>query len=183
MQVTAHSTISLSGKLARWNYLKQEANNVAIEYFLIAHYYDKTDMRALSCSLRQLYELECDKLGAFQHKITVLKGQLKSYECRQIRGAAVHARCQRILNAEQPTCQTWEDERSHVLSKDILEIRTGDKVLNDCDLVISLLSAELRLAMFFLVTKLWDVLQVIHCARGNLQRFHRVLDTYMWGFK
>ncbi|XP_040061752.2 uncharacterized protein LOC120836770 [Ixodes scapularis] len=32
----------------------------------------------------------------------------------------------------------------------------------------------------FLVAKLWYVLQVIHCARGHLQRFHRIFATFIW---
>lgn len=92
------------------------------------------DVRALSRNIRQLYELKCDNPGAFQHEITVLKGRLQSHECRRIHGAAVRARCQRILNTEQPTHrQAWEDERSHAISIDIVEICMGDKVLNYSD--------------------------------------------------
>ncbi|CAN7937877.1 unnamed protein product [Ixodes hexagonus] len=32
----------------------------------------------------------------------------------------------------------------------------------------------------FLVAKLWYVIQVIHCARGHLQRFHRILACFIW---
>lgn len=32
----------------------------------------------------------------------------------------------------------------------------------------------------FLIAKLWYVLQVLHCARSNIQKFHRVFAVFIW---
>lgn len=40
--------------------------------------------------------------------------------------------------------------------------------------------ARATVCNIFLIAKLWYVLQVIHCARVNIQKFHRVFAKFIW---
>lgn len=41
--------------------------------------------------------------------------------------------------------------------------------------------ARATICNVFLISKLWYVLQFIHCARINVQKFHRVFAVFIWG--
>ena len=38
-----------------------------------------------------------------------------------------------------------------------------------------------QFAICFFVSKLWYVLQVLHCSRVNVQKLHRVFAVFIWG--
>lgn len=41
--------------------------------------------------------------------------------------------------------------------------------------------ARATVCNLFLVSKLWYVLQVVHCSRMNMQKLHRVFAVFIWG--
>lgn len=41
--------------------------------------------------------------------------------------------------------------------------------------------ARTTICNLFFITKLWYVLQVLHCSRTNVQKFHRIFAVFIWG--
>lgn len=59
-----------------------------------------------------------------------------------------------------------------------VELREKAEQLNGFQLSIF---ARATFCNVFLVSKLWYVLQVMHCSRVNLQKLHRIFAVFLWG--
>lgn len=126
--VTATSGLEM---FQQWDLFKLEVKSVAIECCTVKSFYARLEQRTLLRNFYQLCELECERPGFFQEDITLVKSEILHHEQQRFRGAAVRARSRRVLSAEHPTRQSLIDERSHALSKEILELEHNGRVVSD----------------------------------------------------
>lgn len=100
---------------------QQEVKNVAIKCCTVTSF--SSSLREQHTLLRSFTSfVECAKPGAFQEGITLVKSQIPHREEQRFHGAAVRARSRRVPSAEHPTRQSFNEDRSHALSKKILEL-------------------------------------------------------------